>query len=76
MKTVAWITGMMISAAVFSQNVKLQTKKNGTAIKVKETPAKAHHTQVKTGDTKVQIINNPSGTKIKIKNHPHKGKKK
>lgn len=76
MKTTGLIAGLLITGAIHAQNVKIQSKKNGVQIKVKETPAKANHTQVKTGDTKIQINNNPSGTKVMIKNHPPKGKKK
>lgn len=59
-----------------AQNVKIQSKKNGIQVKVKDSPARAHHTQIKTENTKVQINTNPSGTKIKVKNHPPKGSKK
>ncbi|GAB4448465.1 MAG: hypothetical protein OHK0036_03960 [Bacteroidia bacterium] len=77
MRAIGLIAGMvMLVSAINAQNVKIQTKKNGMQVKVQETPAKANHTQVKAGDTKVQVINNPSGTKVKIKNHPPKGKKK
>ncbi|MEW6772524.1 MAG: hypothetical protein AB1304_00835 [Bacteroidota bacterium] len=77
MRAIGLIAGMVVFASVANaQNVKIQTKKNGMQVKVKETPAKANHTQVKAGDSKVQVINNPSGTKVMIKNHPPKGKKK
>lgn len=76
MRTIAILAGIIIGSAATSQNVKIQQKKHGTQIKVQETPAKANHTQIKAGDTKIQINNNPSGTKVMIKNHPPKGKKK
>jgi hypothetical protein len=78
MRTLAISIGIIMGSTITAtaQNIKIQQKKQGVQIKIKETPAKANHAKIQSGNTKIQINNNPSGTKVMIKNHPQKGKKK
>lgn len=73
------VSGLILSAFFSTaQNVKIQSNKNKTQVKVKTTPAPVTNVQIKNnpGGSQIKIHSNPSGTHIKVKNPPPKGRKK